>query len=163
MIQKTLLGLLTIAVLGLGYLQLSKSSSDAYVNLNDVYQQFKYQKDLNRELETYVLSRQSELDSLDHAFEAFYLANQSEKETLALKHQELRKYKAEVHQVMNDFELNTENKIWALINKAVNTYGLNKELDFIYGASGSGTLMYANNKYNITSEIVDHLNHQTYD
>ncbi len=163
MLQKVLLGIITIVVIVLGVLKITESSTEAYVNLNDIYQKFTYQEVINAELDNYLSLRQTELDSLDQNFETFYVENKNNKESVRLKYQELNRYKDEVSQVIEDLELNTENKIWKLINEAVNQYGETHNLDFIYGVSGSGTLMYAKETYNITDEIVHQLNSQSYD
>lgn len=37
-------------------------------------------------------------------------------------------------------------------------YGKKNNFDFIYGSSGNGTLMYANNKYDISEQVIQYIN-----
>jgi outer membrane protein len=48
--------------------------------------------------------------------------------------------------------------IWKQINQWVNEYGKQKGYDFILGAAGNGSLMYANQANDITEEVIVFLN-----
>lgn len=48
--------------------------------------------------------------------------------------------------------------IWKEINKKVAEYGKEHDIDFIIGAKGDGTIMYANEKKEITKEIIEYIN-----
>lgn len=162
MIQKVIISLLTVCLIALGYLHYSVQQ-DAYINLQDVYHGFQYQQSLNTELESYKRYRFNELDSLNQEFQKYYDLNKDQTETLQLKHQELQKYKEQVISQIEKIELETENKIWDIINKEVRHYGIHNEISYIFGVSGSGTLMYADTTNNVTDEIVKSLNKVTYE
>ena len=162
MTQKIILTAIAIIVLALGYITLTDKPKDAYVNLTEVYQKFNHGQTLNKQLQSYLDLKYNELDSLTNDFQQYVQNHQDEEMIINNKYQALTSYKQETQKQIENMELMTENKIWELINKTVNTYGKTHELDFIYGASGSGTLMYANDKHNISGKIIDLLNQESY-
>lgn len=48
--------------------------------------------------------------------------------------------------------------IWKHINDAISEYGKKNGYDFIFGASGDGSLMHAEKANDVTEEVVKHLN-----
>ena len=48
--------------------------------------------------------------------------------------------------------------IWKRINHYVSDYGKTEGYDFIFGATGDGGLMYANDVNDITDEVILYLN-----
>ena len=51
-----------------------------------------------------------------------------------------------------------EEIIWKEINQKVTDYGKEHGIDFILGAKGDGTIMYANEEKEITKEIIEYIN-----
>lgn len=47
---------------------------------------------------------------------------------------------------------------WKLINQYVSDFGKKEGIVFIYGATGDGTLMYADQAYDITEEVIQYIN-----
>jgi outer membrane protein len=48
--------------------------------------------------------------------------------------------------------------IWKFINESVQEYGAKNDYDFIFGATGDGSLMYARKANDITDDIVTYIN-----
>jgi Skp family chaperone for outer membrane proteins len=48
--------------------------------------------------------------------------------------------------------------IWKFINDKATEYGKEKNYEFIFGAVGDGSLMYAHEKNDITAEFIEYLN-----
>jgi outer membrane protein len=48
--------------------------------------------------------------------------------------------------------------LWKQINEYIKAYGDENNYDFIFGASGNGSLMYATESKNITQDIVSYIN-----
>jgi outer membrane protein len=48
--------------------------------------------------------------------------------------------------------------IWKVINESVNEFGEREGYDLIFGAVGSGSLMYANKSQDITDEVIQFVN-----
>ena len=51
-------------------------------------------------------------------------------------------------------------EIWKFINEGVKEYGSIHDYDFIFGATGDGSLMYAREQNDITDEVVVYLNNK---
>jgi outer membrane protein len=49
-------------------------------------------------------------------------------------------------------------QIWKQINQYVSDYGKENNFSFIYGASGNGAIMYAQDKYDVTIELTSYIN-----
>ena len=49
-------------------------------------------------------------------------------------------------------------EIWKFINEGVQEYGAKNDYDFIFGATGDGSLMYAKEKNDVTNEVVEFIN-----
>jgi Skp family chaperone for outer membrane proteins len=52
----------------------------------------------------------------------------------------------------------TNVKIWKQINQYIKDYGEQNGYDYIYGADGTGTLMYADKKNDITTDVSLYVN-----
>lgn len=51
-----------------------------------------------------------------------------------------------------------EKLIWDNINRKVSQYGKEKGFDYIFGANGDGSIMYASEENDITNEIIEYIN-----
>ncbi|MBL0744804.1 OmpH family outer membrane protein [Chryseolinea lacunae] len=65
-----------------------------------------------------------------------------------------RKHAWQEEQLTDEF---TES-LWLRINNDIKAFGAEKGYAFIYGATGDGGLMYANEAYNITEDVIQYLN-----
>lgn len=63
---------------------------------------------------------------------------------------------------LKDYEQNISQKytenIWQNLNQYVADYAKEKDLDVVFGANGSGVLMYADSMLNKTDEVVQYVN-----
>jgi len=75
----------------------------------------------------------------------------------SLKEQYLQKYRYEQQQLQQKAEQYTS-QIWEQINMGIVEYGQNNGYDYILGAGGDGSLMYADSSRNITSEVLEYIN-----
>ncbi len=50
------------------------------------------------------------------------------------------------------------NEIWLQINQYVQDYGKENKYDFIHGASGTGSMMYADKGFDITEQVLQYIN-----
>ena len=114
-----------------------------------VFEEFKGTKILQEKITRKKQENAALLDSLSkevarrpstEIFQKYQLA----KENLLLQEQQLtEQYTAEV---------------WTRINRYISTYGKERGYDFILGASGNGSLMYARESVDITKEVIEYMN-----
>lgn len=57
-----------------------------------------------------------------------------------------------------EYVVSEQAKIWSQLNQCISSYGKDKHYSFIYGADGSGNIMYADSSFNITEEIIEFAN-----
>lgn len=69
----------------------------------------------------------------------------------------LQKYDQQQQQLQQKAEQYTA-QIWQQINAGILEYGHQHHYTFIFGATGTGSLMYADSTQNITQEIITYLN-----
>ncbi|HEY3402427.1 MAG TPA: OmpH family outer membrane protein [Ohtaekwangia sp.] len=137
----------TMAVVG--YLLLkNKQGKHGYVVNEIVFEKFAGKiklEDALREVET---KHRNALDSLESAVAS------GTTESVAV-YQHLREQYAQDEQRLS--AQYTED-IWKEINQQIVAFGKEQGYDFIYGATGNGSLMYGSEAFDISEEVVDYIN-----
>lgn len=71
----------------------------------------------------------------------------------------------ELEQLKAEFQLQEEllsekftADIWSEINRSIERFGKEKGYDFIYGATGNGSLMFANSSGDVTKDMIEYIN-----
>lgn len=113
-----------------------------------VFAAFKGKEELEAKLKTEQVRNKAKLDSLDLLINAGQTGLKNFYDQTAqladIREQQL------VEQYTSD--------IWKFINARAEDYGKKHGYDFVFGAVGNGSLMYANEKNDITKEFVEYLN-----
>jgi outer membrane protein len=153
---------LIISCLFLGALSFScrQTNKTAYVNLNILYDTLPLKKELSIKLKSMQLTRKGMLDSMYYSLlKSDSLHKQGLKpdaEFIAEK----EKFNSKKEQFQSDNEMiikNFDKQIWKEINEDIKAYGEEKGYDYIFGANGSGTIMYASKGGDITNEIIKYV------
>lgn len=142
------------------YFLRGNSSKIAYMNSSQVYEAFQMKSELESKLKTVQVQRKNQLDSLMVPLKI--LASQLEtkkqektqKDFLLLKENFLRK-QSEFDQDNQNLVKQYNDQIWNRINQYVKDYGKEHGYDYILGANGTGTIMYADEAKDITKEIIE--------
>jgi outer membrane protein len=160
---------LNFIILGLVLWQVSNKPRFAYVDLPGVYDNFQMKKQLESKLDNVGSQRKSILDSLeiklktlastiDHGMSAsqkhkdsLYSAYENLRQEYALKSQNFTEDNERTKQQYNE-------QIWKQLNQYIKDYGHDNGYAFIFGADGSGSLMYGNDPQNITDAIKEYVN-----
>jgi len=137
----------------------------AYVQTDKVYNEFIYKKELEVKYEEVLSYRNRILDSLEIQINAISVNIQNSEhkreenmqtyQYLAMQYQEKKKTFEEDNQLM--LQKYTD-QIWVQLNKYIEEYGKNGNIDFIYGANGSGNIMHANKAYDETEKLIIYVN-----
>jgi outer membrane protein len=147
-----LLGIILIVISGIFFYFsfYGKKEQQAFFYTQKVFNQFEGTTELTGKLNLVKSQNKAFLDSLVVMIEAGrkdLVPLYQEKRTLALQsEQELSE------QYTSD--------IWAYINESVAEYGKNNHYNYIFGASGNGSLMFADSSQDITSQVVLYINHK---
>ncbi len=129
---------------------IDQADKKAYVINQEIYQAFHARTDLEKKLLSISQTNRQKLDSMkslllrNNGNES--LKNAYEKAQLQFTHEE--KTIAEQYQM----------DLWKQINEYVSQFGQERGYEFIFGATGDGNLMYANNAKNVTKELIQYMN-----
>jgi outer membrane protein len=151
MLDRFLLYSLVVITLGLGtYCLLTpKSGKHGYIINQKVFEGFKGKIELEKKLKLQLKAHSQSLDSLQKLMDSDFNTD------LLKKYQDLKnKFVSEEQQLSEQFTAD----IWKEINRYVEQYGKDKGYDFIYGATGNGSLMYGNKSVDLTNEMIIYIN-----
>jgi len=159
--KKIIITLAVISIVVLCYwVYTKKSYKSAYIITGNLYESYKGTKELQSKVITQQNRYKLVLDSLriEINLNMSDIANkQKNARTDELKKQynalatDFKKYNEEYVQ-------SEQAKVWSQLNEYIQTYGKENNYDYIYGADGSGNIMYADSSFNITKEIVEFAN-----
>lgn len=137
----TVTGILLGSLTSYALFSLTQTRS-GYIENHRVFDGFAGKKYLEGKLKAIKAKNQARLDSLQKTMPASWL--QAEMERVALEEHELAaRYDAD---------------IWKEINRLVSVFGEERGYDYVFGASGSGSLMYSAKGNDITEEVVTFIN-----
>lgn len=121
----------------------------AYVINQEVFAGFKGREELNEKLEH---TRQRHKQVLDSLYSQ--LGNEKDGEAIKAFSQKSRGFMEDEQELSDRYT----QQIWKQINTYVNDYGKENDYEMIFGANGSGSLMYASDAVNVTEEVLEYLN-----
>lgn len=138
-----------------------------YVLIHELYNGFEMKKEMEQKYKTVADARKKVLDSL--SFELKKIANQiqleEEKNKTAIKNFELKR--EEYFQRKQAFEEDNamlskqyDQEILTQLNQYVKDYSEANKFTYVFGNDGNGSLMYADEKNNITKEVIVFVNNK---
>lgn len=139
-----------------------------YADVNRIYKEFDYTKELNKELDSKTTKLRSTLDSLALNVQ-FYVDSLEQFKSGSKAFQNIysqgRKAEELFKKKQKDFENYTSEKLATSrkdVDKKLNIYlkefGDKNNYDFILGASGNNTMLYAKTSVDITDEMIEYAN-----
>ena len=154
---------LNVAFIGY-YFMGQRTPKIAYVDNIELFNGFNFKKERQTEYERQRAKFQGRLDTLrmNHvAIEQAYRNNPADKELEKRWAYSLEYYKATDYGFATrldsmDTQFNAE--VWGKINAYVTEFGKEKNYDMVIGASGTGSLMYGSDAYNITEDVLQYIN-----
>jgi outer membrane protein len=159
---------LTIGSIALGltivaYFSFNRKASMPYVNISEIYNDFEMKKELEKQLENVQQKRSFFLDSLAVQIKAMIPSVESGNNPgLRLKlEQSQREYMLHQKQFEEDnagAAQKYQEQIWKQLNQYVTDYGDDRGFDYILGADGTGSVMYARKANNITDDVKQYIN-----
>lgn len=133
-----------------------KSKEIYFVNNGKLYDGFTLKKEYEKQIQNLRIHRKNVLDSIEFTI--------SKLETVQSK-SELEYAKAYYVEKVNTFQEEENNllseyntQIWNRLNTYAAEYSKSKGIDLLFGASGNGTLLYADNRIDITEELIKYAN-----
>ncbi len=133
--------------------------------MGKAYSEFSLSKELSKELETILKSRQAVIDTLYKNLRSETLVLKLKPKQTSEDIQRVARMEEEYYFKQKQFEEQNkttateyEGKIWNQINQYVKDYGMAHPYTFILGANGQGNIMYAKDVANITDDVIKYIN-----
>lgn len=152
------------------FLYLNSSSNQVYVDVNKLIDGYKRTKIVRAEFEVKAKTLNANVDSLMTGWQNDLKtyekerSNMSEKElelkqeVLGNKQQQINNYQQAIQKQIQEEDKKATQTIVNDINDYVKEYGENNGYKLIFGASGSGNIMYASEGADLTDDILKGLN-----
>ena len=147
------------------YLHYGLKEKTAYVITTELHEKFQLTGELDKKMKKIEQTRKNILDSLMNILQMQQKSielNNGKDEKL---NQEFEISKDDYLQKKKQFDAESEglsrqyfDQTWTQLNEYIQEYGRKKEYKYIFGATGQGALMYANDKDNVTKEIIEYVN-----
>ncbi len=149
MLIRTLLSRTLVIISATVILSSCESKKTAYVDLYKLVNEFELQKEYSDEAKRDMNKEKTMVDSIII----------SEKIKNPANYENIRnELYAALYKKTEEKNKEIESMIWKRLNPYINDFGKEKGYSFIYGANGTGTMLYADEKYNITDELIKYVN-----
>lgn len=137
----------------------------AHIKLGDVYENFELKKQLEIKLTEVETARKNILDSLEFQLKSLQVKindTQENDASLIRMFQLNRDYFLKTtQQFEEDNQRMSEEynkQIWNQLNQYIKDYGKANNYTYVFGADGSGTIMYGAEEIDITKEVIKYTN-----
>jgi Skp family chaperone for outer membrane proteins len=131
-------------------------STTVFVDLQKVYNGFKLKEELEAEYNQIITEQSKTLDSLNLLL--IKAQNDGDPKQYELLNNEYQLYSEQLSATSDNLSEKLQSQIWAQITQFFTEYGEDHNLDFVFGAAGNGSIMYANKELDVTEEIIVELN-----
>lgn len=156
--------IIIIAFVAISLMSCSESEKTGYVKMGELFEEFELKKQLTSQLEQTVSARKNILDSLKLNLEMMVVtiqggtANDSLKNIFLYSKEQFLKKQEQFEGENQRLQEEYDSQIWTQLNEYIEDFGEEKRLDYIFGANGTGTIMYGNESKDVTKEVVTYVN-----
>lgn len=145
----------TVAVLIVFFLVWGRQYKMAYVKMGDVVEHYNMKVELENLFSVEIEKRKDKLDVLRSALDSIMSVDT----TLAEKYE--AHYLDEIKQ-FSEYQNKKSSEIKMQVLKRINegalNFGKDRDYDFLFGANGQGSIMYASEAEDVTKEFLEYLN-----
>lgn len=135
----------------------------AYIDAQKVFSEFKFKKDLERDLEKNNRIEKKILDSMKLSLQMAYENVSRKKEPKLMMDYKIQEqqYFLKEKQLSDAYSELAEQytaQIWKQLNQYIQEYGEQESYDYIYGLKSEGELMYGKKRHDITNAVIEIVN-----
>ena len=168
-LQKIILGL-ALLLSSLAFYNTLNSSSQVYVDVNKLIEGYKRTKVAKAEFDKKANVMKANVDSLVGKWQKELQAYEKERvslspkelklkqELLGNKQQQINSYQEAIQKQIQEEDKKVTQTVINDINDYIKEYGKKKGYKIIFGASGGGNIMYADESTDLTAEVLKGLN-----
>jgi outer membrane protein len=138
-----------------------------YVINAEVYNNFEMKKEMEKHMITTQQQRQSIIDSMSlrlelrkQSWQSSGMKDTAERNTLFRLQQEVYVKQREFQEDNERMLQNYDEQIWKQLNQYAQDFGKEKGYSIVFGATGDGGIMYADQAINVTEELTAYVNHK---
>ncbi|KAB1065898.1 OmpH family outer membrane protein [Salibacter halophilus] len=160
--------LLLLAILSIGCGKNSTENRIAYINTSTLISEYKGTEDMLNELDRIKSKSQTQVDSFKNVLSVEYQnirqtsqndeASQFRVQNFKKMQNQFKEFREQELKKVSEKEQKLSAGILNLINSKVRKYGDEHDFDLIIGATENGSVMYGNDKMNITSDVLQYIN-----
>jgi outer membrane protein len=136
-----------------------------YVDVTTVFSKFEMKKELQKKLEKELFNKQSVIDSLMFQLQSLsneLSAKEKPSEVEIAKFQSLQQYYAQQKQTFDAYSQELTGKyddqILSQMSQYIKDFGMNNGYDYVFGATGNGSILYGNELNDVTEEVILYIN-----
>ncbi len=152
--DKVLLYLVSILLLGIIILEIKEKFFDkkiSYVDINQLVENYKLKKDLEGLATNNLYAIKNVIDSLS----AIKKINPADSGQLS---RQIENAQQAFQQYYSQSNQEITKKVWERLNPIINDFGKERGYEMIIGATGTGTLLYADKAHDVTEELAKYIN-----
>lgn len=167
-----MVAILALIVSSVGFYFAKSSSELVYVDVNKLIEGYNRTKLVKAEFEKKTNTAKNQIDSLMAGWQKELQAYEKErtvlsakelelkKEVLSNKQQQINAYQESMQKHMIEEEKKTTQTVINDINDYIKEYGKKNGYKIIFGASGTGNIMYADESSDLTEQVLKGLNEE---
>jgi outer membrane protein len=142
------------AVAVMGVLSSCSMKKSGYVDMFKLVQEFELQKEYSEEAKREIDREKSMIDSIIYTVQ---LRDPSSSESVK------NELYAALYKKTEERNKEIEKMLWKRLNPYVADFGKEKGYSYIYGANGTGNVLYADESLNVTDELIKYVNKRYHD
>lgn len=164
MIKSTLASVVTsLLIIIIYHFLFNTKTSYVFIDNTKIYEGFSMKVRYQKDIENQMLTNKNKLDSLQLQLKMLVMQEETQP-NVELKNQinnlnnRIKQFQAEATESASALAERYENQIWSQINQYVKEFGKEHDVKIIFGATGNGSLMYADDASNYTDEVLEYIN-----
>ncbi len=137
------------------YVNSDHNPKTLYVNNSKLFSEFNMTKDIKSIEEKKIKAKGKYLDSI---YNAYQISADKESETSKKLQNKIALLNKEFQDLQNNYTNNLTQKVWLRLNTYIDDYCKLHEIKIVFGTNGNGNIMFADETYEITNQILKYCN-----
>lgn len=155
--------IILLLILGFEIFQYISKPKIAYIELQKVFNEFAMTKEMSKDIDKVQKAQDMQLDTIALRIEMFKrILNTNYTPAIddSVKRKEYEYYlkKQSLEDDMIRLSSTYNDKIWKQLNQYISEFGKDNGYDYLHGASGNGSIMYADSSHNVTADVIAYVN-----
>lgn len=148
--------MLSAAALTVSLMNMRNDKTIYFVNNGKLYDGFTLKIEYEKQIQTIRTNRKNMMDSLELGIRQLEVRNMKAESQYAQEYyiEKAKAFDEEESQLLSEYN----QQIWKRLNSYAEAFSKEKHIDILFGASGNGTLLHADETIDLTSELIQYAN-----